>query len=83
MNQLLQSLLYQAVKVIKTKAPSKHKTQVAFMTTQSAVKVRKEEKKKKAKEEKITLTLSTSYHTVVCICCCFTNVTAPSLFVRL
>eukprot|EP00729_Bicosta_minor_P017950 gene17950-16992_t len=33
-----QSLLYQAVKVIKTKAPTKHKTQVAFMTTQSAVK---------------------------------------------
>lgn len=36
----MQSLLYQAVKVIKTKAPTKHKTQVAFMTTQSAVKVR-------------------------------------------
>lgn len=37
---IMQSLLYQAVKVIKTKAPTKHKTQVAFMTTQSAVKVR-------------------------------------------
>ena len=51
-NQLLQSLLYQAVKVIKTKAPSKHKTQVAFMTTQSAVKVRKEEKKKSKEGKK-------------------------------
>ena len=33
-------MLYKAVKVIKTKAPSKNKPQVALMTTAGAIKVR-------------------------------------------
>jgi hypothetical protein len=35
-----QKMLYKAVKVIKTKAPSKNKPQVALMTTAGAIKVR-------------------------------------------